>query len=459
MDMRKALAALLSAALIHSAAAPSFAQVQAFRTAAPASSVQAVPILAGPGAGLKLTGGASMDIRLGMALPGAVLPTVSAAPANSAPAALTASPISAKVRPLVSAPQAARASLQTSGAAILLSPAAQTPESAAQALLSAETLAAQALKPETAAESSSVELSRFYHSARVRTASDAAVEAPQDSTLRPNALERGTAAAEEEKDEPAAPARSLSRAARYGYVASILGMVMTFGAQIAAAALGYAPHSNYQAPALPASPGLFDTASLVLMVSVFAPIVEELMFRVGLLGGLEWLARKVNGRWAGAAASVLASAVFVVLHETSDPLLIGIRMADALLMAWVYKREGLMASIIQHAVHNGLIAAGMVASLFLGGFSTPFMAAFAVGNLIAAAIFGRGLWKQRADRREGRIARHELTPWTARALAFLLAGSSFFFEAALLKMALMFAVGLLLYSFLKPKDRDELGRL
>lgn len=448
MTLRKVLAALLSAALLHSSSAPALAQVRSFRAAAPASSVQAVPLFTSPAAGLKLSGGTSTDLRMGLTLPGTVLPT----PVKTAALGRIAAPVSTKVLPLQAVAQAVQAPK-----ALPSAPAARAPESAAQALLSVEPLAAEALKPEASAETSSLELSRFYHSAKPRPAEEAFVEAAESSP-RPSGLERRSEG-QEKASEPAAPVRSLSRAAKYGYVASILGLVTTFGAQLAAAALGYAPHSNYQPPALPASPGLFDALSLTLMVSVFAPIVEELMFRVGLLGGLEWLAKKVHARSAGALASVLASAVFVVLHETSDPLLIGIRMADALLMAWVYKREGLMASIVQHAVHNGLIAAGLLAGMFLGAFSTPAMIALATANLALTFFFGRGLLAQRADRREGRIARHELTPWTARLLALALGASSLFFAGEMMKLALMFAAGLLLYSFLRPKDMDEVGRL
>lgn len=61
--------------------------------------------------------------------------------------------------------------------------------------------------------------------------------------------------------------------------------MLVYGAVSAPEALGYVPHSNYQAPVLPSSLDFFQAASLVALSSVLAPIVEELMFRVGLLGG------------------------------------------------------------------------------------------------------------------------------------------------------------------------------
>lgn len=74
------------------------------------------------------------------------------------------------------------------------------------------------------------------------------------------------------------------------------------------------------------------------------------------------------------------------------------------------------------------------------------MTAVGLANLAAAVMLGRSLWKQRADEREGRILRHELTPWVARALALLLSVSSLFFAADRMAVALICAAGLLLYS-------------
>lgn len=246
--------------------------------------------------------------------------------------------------------------------------------------------------------------------------------------------------------EPSAPKRSLSRALKYGYVFGALGLVLVYGAVSAAQALGYVPHSDYQAPVLPPSLGFSQAVSLVALGSVFAPIVEELVFRVGLLGGLEAVAKKITERWAGGIASVLSSVLFVVVHETADPLLIGVRFFDALALAWVYKRAGLAASIVQHAVHNGLVIAGLLASAFLGPAAFPLMAAVGLANLVATAVLGRSLWKQRADEREGRLLRHEVTPWVARTLAILLSVSALFLPADRSAVALVVVAGLLLYS-------------
>ena len=229
-------------------------------------------------------------------------------------------------------------------------------------------------------------------------------------------------------------------------------LAFNFTASWAAETLGYVPHSNYEAPALPQAATLADAGSLFFMAAVMAPIVEEIVFRAGLLSGIEWLTRKAVRRGAGIVASVLSSAIFVVLHETADPFLIGVRLAGALLMATTYKREGLMASIILHAVNNGVLIGGMLLSSFL----SPGLAMILGGGSLAlgagaAAWAARGIFKQRADRREGRIGRHELTPKSALVLAALLGLGALLLSPKLLLVNLPFVAGLGFYAWRKRK--------
>ncbi|MEK7743965.1 MAG: CPBP family glutamic-type intramembrane protease [Elusimicrobiota bacterium] len=345
-----------------------------------------------------------------------------------------------------------------------------------------EKAAAATLSPRTASEESAASIGRPFDASRSaeRTADSSFVQATsRNGAARTASLERadarpadaaakgppspegsrsptleGAPAADvpAPASEDASPRRSVSRAAKYGLVTGALMLAFNFTASWAAETLGYVPHSNYEAPALPEAATLGDAGSLFFMAAVMAPIVEEIVFRAGLLSGIEWLTRKAVRRGAGIAASVLSSAIFVVLHETADPFLIGVRLAGALLMAYTYKREGLLASIVLHAVNNGVLIAGMLLSSFLApGLSMALGGVSLALGAGAAAWAARGIFQQRADRREGRIGRYELTSRSSLVLAALLGLGALLLAPKLILVNLPFVAGLGFYAWRKRK--------
>jgi len=82
---------------------------------------------------------------------------------------------------------------------------------------------------------------------------------------------------------------------------------------------------------------------VVIQALVLAPLVEEVMFR-GILF------EEVRRRWGVAAAYVLSSLVFALLHRPglgAVPIFI-----IALSLAYAYHRYGLPASIMIHFLQN-----------------------------------------------------------------------------------------------------------
>ena len=94
-----------------------------------------------------------------------------------------------------------------------------------------------------------------------------------------------------------------------------------------------------------------DQATLIAMLalaSVFAPLVEETMFR-GLLF------HHLRTRWAWLPAALLTSAIFAALHPqgvAALPALTTIALVMAALRAW---RGSLIAPIAAHALNNGVV--------------------------------------------------------------------------------------------------------
>ncbi|MBI5244807.1 MAG: hypothetical protein HY922_14150 [Elusimicrobia bacterium] len=104
----------------------------------------------------------------------------------------------------------------------------------------------------------------------------------------------------------------------------------------------------------------------------------------------------------------------------------------------------------EHAVHNGILIAMTFASMFLPPLAAAGVTAgFALANLIGSALAGRSLWAQRSDRREGRIARYELTPTAALVLAAALLFRALFLAPNMALTSLPFSIGLYFYHKLK----------
>jgi len=93
--------------------------------------------------------------------------------------------------------------------------------------------------------------------------------------------------------------------------------------------------------------GVWNTVGIYLLACVYAPVVEETMFR-GILY------HYLRPRWGFVPAAALIALLFAVIHPqgwTTIPVLAGIAVILAALREW---RGSLMASVIAHGVHNGL---------------------------------------------------------------------------------------------------------
>lgn len=85
---------------------------------------------------------------------------------------------------------------------------------------------------------------------------------------------------------------------------------------------------------------------LILAITLAAPIMEELVFRGALFGGL---AQKINPYWA----ALISSLGFSLLHQDGHLI---IYAAIGLCLCWLYRKTGsLYTTIISHAGMNFLV--------------------------------------------------------------------------------------------------------
>ena len=164
---------------------------------------------------------------------------------------------------------------------------------------------------------------------------------------------------------------------------------------------------------------VFGAIALMTVLSILAPISEEAIFRGGLM---RWLESK-TGRFAGEIGrfwipALVSSVVFTLLHETADPVLIVARVLGALVLARVYYKEGVLASMVTHGVFNGILGLALIA----GAFHLPFAGAIGLGvSAVTTLIWAaRSLWKERAARASGAVVPVRVTPAIARTLATVL---------------------------------------
>jgi len=205
------------------------------------------------------------------------------------------------------------------------------------------------------------------------------------------------------------------------------------GIPLVAAALGYEAHPGYQNP-FREDPNGVHPLVMALAVPVMFPIAEEVLFRVGLLGGIHKLLSRpgVKERFAFWTAAVLSSIVFVVVHETQDPVLMAARLAGALLLSQAYRKGGYLASVFTHGVIN-LQPTLLMMALWTAGEAGMGLAL--LGELAALAVlaflFSRRL---RRDARAGSpVSPYPLTPSLAGTLAVILwAGVAMMWNVGLL---------------------------
>ena len=189
---------------------------------------------------------------------------------------------------------------------------------------------------------------------------------------------------------------------KVGYVAGVaLGLAVGLGALVvslfvtplsmyALERLGYSTESNVQQQLMRGvqgwvaeSPGTAIPAAVFVIV-VFAPAVEEIIFRGALFGGLYRLGTYLSGRRAArggagrkggdgvlpfAVAALLSSSFFALLHL--EPVALAAILVLAITLCALYWKTGsLLPTFVAHATFNSF-AVLVVVLMGLGALPTP----------------------------------------------------------------------------------------
>jgi hypothetical protein len=120
-------------------------------------------------------------------------------------------------------------------------------------------------------------------------------------------------------------------------------------------------------PAARAAPAA-TTGLAVAMTSIGAGIYEELLFRLVMVGGTLWLARKVMGRRSSGvmvAAVLVSAAVFAGAHTLDDPARFGwdsflYRTAAGTYLGYVFARRGFGIVVGVHMVYDLVLKLAIV---------------------------------------------------------------------------------------------------
>jgi membrane protease YdiL (CAAX protease family) len=156
----------------------------------------------------------------------------------------------------------------------------------------------------------------------------------------------------------APPATSLKRTLSVGFLAAVIPLAITMVAVVVAQLFGYQLHPSYVGPAA-ASGTILSALAMWVGASIMAPVSEEAIFRGGIQGRLAKLSAKLHlGSFV--APAVITSLIFVALHETADPLLFTTRFVHAMILSYVYHKEGILASMAAHGFFNGLLSLSVV---------------------------------------------------------------------------------------------------
>jgi uncharacterized protein len=159
-----------------------------------------------------------------------------------------------------------------------------------------------------------------------------------------------------------------------GVGAVVLSMIVTPLSVLVLERLGYSTESTVQQPFMEGlvgwvheSPGVAVTA-IVLVVVLFGPAVEELVFRGVVFNGLYRLGTLISTRYVGTehpkglpsktifAASALASSIFFALLHL-EPVLLPVLLILAMILCALFRRSGsLLPSFVAHATFNSFAA-------------------------------------------------------------------------------------------------------
>ncbi len=341
--LSRVLAVALSLSLAASAPSQAFGQTMAARSA-PSASAGAT------GAAVHALGGLTLTLpaaSLQTGLTPSLIPTLALAPVLSAPSVAVAAPVAAQ--PIV-APAAAVSETKAPPRAL--------------ALLQGGGTALSAASKTGAPDSPRVALDGLFEGleAKPEALAVSVLSAPSDAPRLDQSTPRGPPKGPrwvKTLAPDSGPQTSLKRTFAVGYLAALVPMIITYGAYFVAALTGYEFHPNYHGPATVAVDTVAGALALWVGAAVMAPVAEEAMFRGFLQGRLAKLTSWLHlGNYILPAAA--SSLLFVGLHETSDPVLMGTRLLQALILSRVYAKEGVLASMAAHGFFNGLFGLSIV---------------------------------------------------------------------------------------------------
>lgn len=208
----------------------------------------------------------------------------------------------------------------------------------------------------------------------------AGVPAPAAAARRPDCGQAGSW-----RERLGCVGKRIGASIKEGLGMGSLMYTVTLGLMQLAAALGYVFHPSYGG----AQGALAVPVAGLITAAVIAPLWEEFVFRHLAFGKLT---KAMEGRLGSAVpaliATLLNTAIFVLLHETADPVMIAIRAVGNLFLLKAYKDQGLGASILAHAVFNfSLLAPAALAALGIlpAGLATVLVLAL---NVVIAAVKG-----------------------------------------------------------------------
>ena len=134
----------------------------------------------------------------------------------------------------------------------------------------------------------------------------------------------------------------------------VFGALGTLFLSVAVSQIGIEPQGMKQVIDVVREP--HELILSLLLLSVLAPVVEELVFR-GLLYG--WIA----GRWGGTPALIVSSLAFAAAHW--EPAHIILVLPLGFLFGWLRRRtDSLLPSLFSHIVNNGF---ALLAAVYLTG--------------------------------------------------------------------------------------------
>lgn len=391
------------------------AQTISARVAAPAGPAAAA------GASIHGLGGAS-GVLPSASLQAGLIPSLTPAPSLAPLPAAPVAAANADTRWMAYPATALKAPFLRAAAAAPAKAAVPAPAAALATLKTGgEALAASA---EASAAAPRVALDGLFEGsvARPESLAVAGLSAPSDSPrLAPSQGPRWVKSLRAPDAAPA-PATSVKRTLNVGFLAAVIPIAITMVTVVVAQMLGYVLHPNYQGPDAGAAPTIISALALWVGAAVMAPISEEAIFRGGLQKKLSQLSSKFRlGTFVLPAA--ITSLIFVALHETSDPVLFATRFVHAMILGWVYQKEGILSAMAAHGFFNGLLASSIV-------FSALGMPWLGIATVPVALFFAlraaKSLRAQKSDRASGALIPKPLGARLAFFMAAILALGYFF---------------------------------